>query len=66
MRNLTNTTLPRFVGVDDWATRKGRSYGTILIDLERDTVIDLLPGRDGESLWMCACWLSTCFRRSQI
>jgi len=29
------TPRPRYVGVDDWATRKGQSYGTILIDLER-------------------------------
>jgi transposase len=41
---------PRFVGVDDWASKKGRSYGTILIDLERRCVIDLLPGRDGTAL----------------
>jgi len=30
--------------------RKGQTYGTILIDLERRCVIDLLPGRDGEAL----------------
>ena len=41
---------PRFVGIDDWAYRKGQTYGTILIDLERRCVIDLLPGRDGEAL----------------
>ena len=47
---------PRFVGIDDWATRKGHTYGTIVIDLERGTVIDLLPGRDGEALktWLAA------------
>jgi len=45
---------PRFVGVDDWAWRKGQSYGTILIDLERGRVIDILPGRDGAAL---AEWL---------
>ncbi len=47
---------PRYVGLDDWATRKGHTYGTILIDLERGTVIDLLPGRDGEALktWLAA------------
>jgi transposase len=41
---------PRYIGVDDWATKKGQHYGTILIDLERRQVIDILPGRDGEAL----------------
>lgn len=41
---------PRVVGVDDWALRKGHCYGTILIDLERGRVIDLLSGRDGEAV----------------
>ncbi|QEL20576.1 ISL3 family transposase [Limnoglobus roseus] len=47
---------PRYVGLDDWATRKGHTYGTILVDLERGTVIDLLPGRDGEAVkaWLAA------------
>ena len=47
---------PRYVGIDDWAYRKGQSYGTILIDLERRRVIDILPGRDGEALkqWLAA------------
>ncbi len=47
---------PRYVGVDDWAIRKGQRYGTILIDLERGRVIDILPGRDGEALkaWLRA------------
>ncbi len=26
---------PRAVGIDDWAIRKGRTYGTLLVDLER-------------------------------
>jgi transposase len=47
---------PHYVGVDDWVVRKGQRYGTILIDLERGRVIDLLPGRDGEALktWLKA------------
>ena len=35
----------RVVGVDDWAWKKGQTYGTILVDLERRTVADLLPQR---------------------
>ena len=45
---------PRVVGVDDWAVRKGRSYGTILVDLERRRTLDLLPDRTAETL---ADWL---------
>lgn len=41
---------PRYVGLDDWACKKGHRYGTIVIDLERQRVVELLPGRDGEVL----------------
>jgi transposase len=40
---------PRVLGVDDWAKRKGQSYGTILVDLEQQVVVDLLDERSPES-----------------
>jgi transposase len=47
-------TLPeaiRVVGVDDWAWSKGQSsFGTILVDLERGEVVDLLPVRSADTL----------------
>jgi Transposase len=44
----------RVLGVDDFALRKGDSYATILVDLERRRPVDVLPGRDAEPL---AAWL---------
>jgi transposase len=32
-------------GIDDWAWRKGANYGTIIVDLERRQVVDLLADR---------------------
>ena len=32
----------RVAGVDDWAWRKGSNYGTIVVDLERHEVVDVL------------------------
>jgi transposase len=40
----------RIPGVDDWAWSKGQSFGTILVDLERSEVVDLLPTRSAEAL----------------
>jgi transposase len=52
----TNTTVTsvRVAGIDDWAWRKGSTYGTIIVDLERREVIDLLPDR---SAGATADWL---------
>jgi transposase len=48
------TPVPRVLGVDDWAFCKGHCYGTILVDLERRDLVDLLPDRSSES---GAAWL---------
>ena len=44
----------RVLGVDDFAFRKGHAYGTVLVDLERRKVVDLLAERSQESL---VAWL---------
>jgi transposase len=50
LRYLMQLPLPamppiRILGVDDWSWKKGRRYGTILVDLERHNVVDLLEDR---------------------
>lgn len=51
---LPSPRAPRVVGIDDWAFRKGRTYGTLVVDLERRRPLDLLPDRSGASV---AAWL---------
>jgi len=46
----TSVETPRVLGIDDWAKRKGQSYGTILVDLEKHVVVDLLVERSAESV----------------
>ncbi len=48
------TPTPRVLGVDDFSFCKRKTYGTILIDLERRVPIDILPDREAATL---ANWL---------
>ena len=41
---------PRVIGVDNWAWLRGLRYGTIICDLERHRVVDLLPDRSADTL----------------
>jgi transposase len=46
---------PRVLSIDDWARRRGQTYGTILVDLERRRPIDLLPDRTAAAI---STWLA--------
>ena len=46
---------PRVLGVDEFALRKGRSYGTLLVDVETRRPVDILGERSSESF---AAWLT--------
>ena len=45
---------PTVIGIDDWSWRKSQTYGTIIVDLERRVVIDVLEDRD---VVTCTNWL---------
>lgn len=53
---LEQNTVPKVLGIDDWAFKKGSRYGTIIVDLEKRKIIDLLPDRETPSIerWLKA------------
>ena len=44
------------IGIDDWAWRRGHRYGSIVCDLERRRIVDLLPDRAASTVeaWLTA------------
>ena len=44
------------IGIDDWSYRRGKRYGSIIVDLSTHKIIDLLPQRTVESV---IAWLET-------
>lgn len=53
--NLGEAQTPRILSVDDFSFRRGRSWGTILVDLEHHRPVDILPDRSSETF---ASWLT--------
>jgi transposase len=44
------------LGIDDWSLRRGRQFGTILVNVATHEIIDLLPDRETQTAqaWMQA------------
>jgi transposase len=42
------------LGIDDFAFKRGRTYGTLLVDLQRHQILDILPDRKAET---AAAWM---------
>ncbi|MGW6617717.1 transposase [Streptomyces erythrochromogenes] len=45
---------PRILGIDEFAFRKGRTYGTVLVDVDSSRPVDVLPDRGTSTV---AAWL---------
>jgi transposase len=54
-RSQSVSTSLRVAGIDDWAWQKGSTYGTVIVDLERHHVVDLLSDRSADAT---AKWLA--------
>ena len=52
---IRDTSPLRVIGIDDWAWKRGQRYGSIICDLERRRVVDLLPDREPATV---EAWLS--------
>lgn len=55
IRDPAVSTSPRVLGVDEFALRKGRRYGTLLVDVESRRPVDILDERSTDSF---AAWLA--------
>jgi transposase len=52
---VTDSAPLHVIGIDDWAWKRGQRYGSIICDLERRRVVDLLPDREPATI---EAWLS--------
>ncbi|MBV9230996.1 MAG: ISL3 family transposase [Chloroflexi bacterium] len=53
---LPDAPAPQVLGIDDWSIRRGRTYATLLVDLQRHRIVEVLPDREAETVetWLAA------------